>query len=349
MLDGQQPKVSILIKALNEQRHIAAAIESALAALEGTNGEVILADSLSTDRTVEIARRYPIRIVSLSRPEDRSCGIGGQLGYQYSTGEYICLIDGDMKLYPGFLAAALHRLESDPALAGVGGIIVERESYSLEYVRRAARDDPDRRPGYVRRLDCGGLYRRSAIESIGYFTDRNLHGGEEFDLGARLHAHGWRLARIDHPAIDHFGHQGSAYLLLLRRVLSRVALGAGEGLRAAIGREHFWFVLRHQGRAFALWLAVYAWWVSLVTAPFVAETVLVMSEELVGLVLLPVAIMILRCGSVNMGIYSVVAWNVQALCFIPGLLRSRVDPERWVDSSQVDLSQDHPRKLVNTS
>lgn len=349
MLDRERPRVSILIKALNEQDRIAAAIESALASLEGMDGEVILADNLSTDRTVEIAKRYPIKIVSLSRAEDRSCGIGGQLGYQYSAGDYICLIDGDMKLYRGFLAAALRRLESDPTLAGVGGLIVEREAYSLEYVRRAGRDDPDRRPGYVRRLDCGGVYRRSAIESIGYFTDRNLHGGEEFDLGARLHARGWRLARIDHPAIDHFGHRGSAYLLLLRRVLSRVALGAGEGLRAAIGREHFWFVLHHQGRAFALWLAVYAWWFSLATAPFVADTALVMSEELAGLILLPVAIMILRCGSVNMGIYSVVAWNVQAVCFLPGLLRPRVDPARWIDSNEIGLSRDLSPKLVNAS
>jgi glycosyltransferase involved in cell wall biosynthesis len=349
MLDRKRPRVSILIKALNEEGRIAAAIESALASLEGMDGEVILADSLSADRTVEIAKRYPIKIVSLTRPEDRSCGVGGQLGYQYSTGDYICLIDGDMKLYPGFLAAALRRLESDPTLAGVGGIIVEREAYSLEYVKRAGRDDPDRRPGFVRRLDCGGVYRRSAIESIGYFTDRNLHGGEEFDLGARLHAYGWRLARIDHPAIDHFGHQGSAYLLLLRRVLSRVALGAGEGLRAAIGREHFWFVLRHQGRAFALWLTVYAWWFGLATTPFVAGTPLVMSEELTGLILLPVAIMILRSGSVSMGIYSVVAWNINALCFLPGLLRPRVDPRRWVESSEINLGQDLAIELANAS
>ncbi len=62
-----RPNVSIVIKALNEERHIAAAIESAIAALEGMrgDGEIILADSASTDRTVEIAANYPIKIVSL--------------------------------------------------------------------------------------------------------------------------------------------------------------------------------------------------------------------------------------------------------------------------------------------
>src|SRR5437016_11901897 len=160
MLHRQRPRVSILIKALNEEARIAGAIESALAALDGMNGEVILADSLSTDRTVEIARQYPIQIVSLTRAEDRSCGVGAQLGYQYSSGEYVCLVDGDMRLHREFLAVAIETLEADPALAGVGGLIVERESESLEYIKRATRDDPDRRPGYVRRLDCGGVYRR---------------------------------------------------------------------------------------------------------------------------------------------------------------------------------------------
>src|ERR1041385_4468258 len=122
MLDHRRPKVSVVIKALNEEAHIAVAIESAIAALEDMDGEIILADSLSTDRTVEIASTYPIKIVSLDRGEDRSCGAGGQLGYQYSSGDYICLIDGDMRLHPSFLAAAIRHLELVPALAGVGGI-----------------------------------------------------------------------------------------------------------------------------------------------------------------------------------------------------------------------------------
>ena len=57
--------VSVIIKVLNEQANIAAAIESALAAVTGLDGEVILADSGSTDRTLAIASDYPIRIVQL--------------------------------------------------------------------------------------------------------------------------------------------------------------------------------------------------------------------------------------------------------------------------------------------
>jgi glycosyltransferase involved in cell wall biosynthesis len=347
MLDRRRPKVSVIIKALNEEAHIAAAIESAMAALEGMDGEIILADSLSTDRTVEIAKAYPIEIASLDRADDRSCGAGGQLGYQYSSGEYICLIDGDMRLYREFLAAAIQCLEANPNLAGVGGLIVEREETSLEYVKRAGDADPDRRPGLVKRLDCGGVYRRTAIRSVGYLTDRNLHGGEEFNLGARLHAQGWSLARIDRPAIDHFGHGGSAYVLLVRRILSRVALGAGEGLRAAVGKKHFPFVIRNQGRIFGLWLGVHAWWLCLAASLFLADTALHFATVFGVLTLLPVVAMIVRCRSVSIGIYSVVAWNAHALCFIPGLLRRRVDPTLWIESHLIGQSQETSRELVN--
>ena len=137
-----RPTVSIVIKALNEERNIATAIESALAALDGIDGEVVLADSASTDRTVAIAKNYPIKIVRMNCIEDRSCGAGGQLGYQYSCGDYVCLMDGDMKLYPDFVAAAISYLAQNPKVAGVGGMIVEREQQSFEYAKRATATIP---------------------------------------------------------------------------------------------------------------------------------------------------------------------------------------------------------------
>src|SRR4051812_46633710 len=180
--DASPLTVSIIIKALNEERHIAAAIESAIAAIKGMRGEIILADSASTDRTIEIARRYPITIVQMTRPEDRSCGAGGQLGFQYSKGRYIWLVDGDMEMKPGFLRAAIQFLESHPDVAGVGGMPTEHETSNLEYVKRIAHENSVRRPGLVTRLDGGGVYRRAAIEAVGYLTDRNIHGSEELEL-----------------------------------------------------------------------------------------------------------------------------------------------------------------------
>ena len=335
MITTPRPTVSIVIKALNEERHIATAIESALAALDGIHGEVILADSASTDRTVKIAEKYPIKIVSMSRIEDRSCGAGGQLGYQYSFGDYVCLIDGDMRLYRGFVAAAIRYLESNPEVAGVGGMIIELEKDNFEYVKRATRDDPDRRPGKVAHLDCGGVYRRAAIESVDYFTDRNLHGTEELELGARLRAKGWTLARIDRPAIDHYGHAGNAFRLLRQRWKSQMAFSMGEVLRSSSGRPHFRVLLRQLKRELLLLAAVHAWWLCLLATPFVVSGAGFALGLIATLGLAPFAVMSARCRSISVGVYSVTAWNVYALGIWPGLLQRRSDPTEWITSTTI--------------
>ena len=115
-------------------------------------------------------------------------------------------MDGDMLLDPDFLPAALAYLETNPAVAGVTGHVDEMNQTSLEYVRRGRRISPENRIGSIDRMNGGGLYRRKAIEEVGYLSDRNLHGYEEFDLGVRLRAQGWSLHRLDRSFVRHFGH-----------------------------------------------------------------------------------------------------------------------------------------------
>jgi glycosyltransferase involved in cell wall biosynthesis len=340
---SQRPVVSIIIKALNEERHIAGAIESAIAALGGIGGEVILADGGSTDRTVEIARGYPIVIVRLNRIRDRCCGSGAQLGFQYSRGQYLMLIDGDQQLHPAFLPAALEVLRQNPGLAGVGGAVTECGVVNEEYEQRSKRHDPDRRAGPVTRLNASGLYRRTAIESIGYLTDRNLHGAEEFDLGARLHAAGWTLVKIDGPVVDHNPHTGSAYRLLLRRIFNKNAFAIGELFRAAIGRRHFWLVIGKDRHCF-LCLMVTGWWIAIGLAMLALRGWSAVFVPAV-ILLLPFVVMSLRWRSVRLGLYSVTAWNVFALCFWPGLLRSRIAPASWIDSSILHAPADEARSM----
>jgi glycosyltransferase involved in cell wall biosynthesis len=327
---NRQPTVSVIIKALNEERNIARAIESALAALNKVDGEIILADGGSSDRTVEIASRYPITIVQLTNASDRSCGSGAQLGFQYSSGRYLFLMDGDHRLHDEFIPAAINVLENNSAVAGVGGHIIECQIVSLEFEQRNKRHDPDRHAGFVTRLHGCGLYRRSAIEAVGYSTDRNLHGAEELDLAARLHVGGWTLVRIDRPAIDHYGHTEGAYRLLFRRVANRNAFATGELLRAALGRPHLGFLIRKEHN-FRLFLLVAGWWI---TAALIAFTLTGWSAVFATavVVLFPLFAMSWRWRSIRLGLYSLTAWNVYTLSFFPGFLRPRRSPVAWIES-----------------
>jgi hypothetical protein len=151
---------------------------------------------------------------------------------------------GLLRTLPADDVAIDQTLARDRGLAGVGGVVSEPDVVNEEYEQRRKRHSPDRHIGRVTRLDSGGLYRRAAIESIGYLTDRNLHGAEEFDLGARLHSAGWTLIKLDQPIVHHEPHTGSAYRLLLRRIFNRNAWAPGELIRAAMAKRYFWFVLR---------------------------------------------------------------------------------------------------------
>ncbi len=316
--------VTIGIKALNEEVHIAAALESALAAVAPLGGEVVLADSGSSDRTLAIAQRFPeVRIVQLANFAERCCGAGAQLAFQAARMPYFYLLDGDMVLDPGFLPRGLDFLKAHPGHAGVGGHVREAETANLEFAVRAAEGERHRRgqADEVDRLDCGGLYRTKAIESVGYFADRNLHAFEEFELGSRLLAAGWKLARIDVPAVDHFGHRLGDLDLLWRRVRTGYAGAPGEVVRAALGRPHLPVVLRRFSHL-RYGLAVIVWWALLAAALFAGEV-----TGLLALLLLPLLFLWGRRRRLTLALYSYLNWNIVAVGLLQGLLRRREPPD----------------------
>lgn len=320
-------KVSIGIKALNEERHIGAALASAVAAVQPFGGEVILADSGSTDRTVDIARQYPVHIVQLANPSERSCGAGAQLAFQFAQGDYFYLLDGDMVIDPDFLSAGIAYLETHPDVAAVGGRVREMVTDGQEFQIRArsVAQNSNWQPGIVDRLDCGGLYRTEAIRDAGYFADRNLHAFEEFELAARLRARGWKLARINAPAVEHYGHSLDSYKLLWRRIASGYAGASGEVLRGALGQRHLPVVLRRFGHL-RNGLAVMIWWLMLPISLLLPLPLAARAGLFLLLLLAPVAVLSIRRGSFKLGLYSLTAWNVSTLGLFTGFFRKRTPP-----------------------
>lgn len=326
--------VAIGIKALNEAAHIDAAIASARAALDAVGGGlVVLADSGSSDDTVAIARRHSgVRIVQLADPAQRSCGTGAQLAFQAAAAagaEWFYLLDGDMVLDPGFLRDGIAFLRDHPGHAAVGGRVREMNTDSIEFALRARNDrvKGSAIAGDVDRLDCGGLYRVAAIASVGHFADRNLHAFEEYELGARLRAAGWRLARIDVAAVDHHGHPTGGYRLMWRRLTTGYAGGAGEVVRAAWGRPHW----REVARSFAQMrycLIVFAWWLALLILAVAGQ-----AAAFAIVLLLPLAFLSWRRGSLRFGLYSLATWNVIAIGMLQGLVRPRRPTDAPVPST----------------
>jgi glycosyltransferase involved in cell wall biosynthesis len=323
--------VSIIIKALNEEKGIAATLESALRAVAAVGGEVVLADACSSDQTVEIARRYPVRIVQLAHPQERCCGAGPQLGFQHAHGEFLYLVDGDMLLAEDFLPRALSFMRGHPDVAGVGGRVIEKNLSSPEYQMRHELW-AEGQCGQVSRLDGGGLYRRSAIEQAGYFSDRNLHSYEEFELATRLRSLGWVLWRMPLEAVSHYGHETPPYQLLRRRWRNGYLFGLGELLRASGDRQRLRLLLREL-REVRLYAVVVLGWAALLAVLLLWPAALAWRLTLLAAALAAaVGLMSWRKRSFKRGVYAIVSWNFNAAGMLFGLLRRRTDASRAIES-----------------
>ena len=82
--------ISVIIIAKNAER----TIEECLSAVKKSNpAEIIVVDGNSTDRTVEIARRYTEHIYP---DEGKGIGYARQLGAEMASQEYIAYVDSDV-------------------------------------------------------------------------------------------------------------------------------------------------------------------------------------------------------------------------------------------------------------
>lgn len=235
----QKPFISVSIKTLNESKCIEKTIDSIRNQLIDYPHKIIVADSLSTDNTQQLAIDKGVTVVSLTDPDDRCCGVGHQLGYLYSEGEYLLLMDGDMELEEGFVDQAVAFLQAEPEYAGVAGTVEMDDAVNYEFKSRKQRINKIYPLGDSDHLGGGGLYRRSAIEKIGYLTNRNLHAYEEAELGLRLRDAGYKLRRLNIPYFIHTSHTMPTFQMLKHRWKSGYYQAPGELFRCAWGKPYF--------------------------------------------------------------------------------------------------------------
>lgn len=81
-------KVSVIIRCLNEERHLPKLLDSI--ARQTMKAEVIVVDSGSTDKTVEIARSRAARVIHI-KPEDFSFGRALNFGARNTSGDVLVM------------------------------------------------------------------------------------------------------------------------------------------------------------------------------------------------------------------------------------------------------------------
>lgn len=111
-------KVSFVIPTLNEESRLRACLDSIkMQDYPNEYTEIIIADGGSTDKTIEIADEYNVRVFDNPLKTSES---GKVVGVRNSTGEIICFVDAD-NVIPNrdWLGKIVEPLFDDPELVGI--------------------------------------------------------------------------------------------------------------------------------------------------------------------------------------------------------------------------------------
>lgn len=250
--------LAVVLISKNQEWNIARLLESVLSETRSLlSKEIVLVDSASTDRTVDIAQSYPIDILRL-RPDQRLTPAAGRYtGLKHTTGDLVLFLDGDMELYPGWLEKGLRLIQSLPDVAVATGQL-------LDLPQAAGPDDKPSLPAkdtdaftQVRQGGGAALYRRSVLEAVGQFNPY-LYSEEEPELCVRIRHAGHRVIRLDYPIAYHYSDPAGTLSTLVGRRRRNLYLGAGQNLRYHLGSEAFWPYFKERGYGFLPILALVA-------------------------------------------------------------------------------------------
>ena len=132
------PTLSVILITRNEEANL----EDCLASLEGITQQIVIVDTNSSDRTLEIAQKYGSLI---AQPPDWP-GFGPQKNraLDLATGEWVLSLDADERLTPALrseiLTAIYHSAKIDcfaiPRLSWYCGRFIRHSGWSPDYVDR---------------------------------------------------------------------------------------------------------------------------------------------------------------------------------------------------------------------
>lgn len=227
------PECSIIIRSYNEEKHIGKLL-AGISEQTIKSYEIILVDSGSTDATLSIASRYPVRTVYIS-PEEFSFGKALNLGCKAARGKYLIFISAHCwPVYNNWLECLLAPFK-DPAVVLTYG--KQAGDTSTQYSEHRIfsswfPDDScfDQAHPFCNNANCA--IRKDIWEVLPY--DEELTGLEDLDWAKRAIAMGYHIAYSAEAEIIHV-HEETPERIYNRYRREAIAL------KRIIPGEHFTF------------------------------------------------------------------------------------------------------------
>jgi glycosyltransferase involved in cell wall biosynthesis len=211
-------RVSVLMPLYNDERFVAAAIESVLGQTF-SDFELVIVDDASTDRSRDLAASYSdprIRLID----NDRNLGLTRSLnrGLSLIRSEYVARLDADDVAFPARLVKQVAWLDAHPEVAVLGVQAVPIDVRGRRIRRVPLWNAHWRRPTGGRWMDwyrifdtpfvhSGVMFRRAIVEELGGYDERHPLE-QDAELWMRL-GRSCQLANLDEPLVAFRFHRSS--------------------------------------------------------------------------------------------------------------------------------------------
>lgn len=122
-MDEIMDKISVIVAVYNSEKTIIACVESLLAQ-SYKNNEIVLVDDGSSDSSLEICRSYSEKnknITTVTSSKNRGVSETRNIGIDVSSGTYICFVDSDDSVEPGYLEKMYNAIKENNAQLSVCG------------------------------------------------------------------------------------------------------------------------------------------------------------------------------------------------------------------------------------
>jgi len=196
------PIISIIIRCYNEEKYIARLL-TGIEQQSLKNIEIIVVDSGSTDATISIASRYPIKLISIS-PEDFSFGFSLNQGCAVAKGEFLVFASAHVyPVYQDWLEQLIMPFADERVGLSYGK---QRGNESTKYSEHQvfAKWFPENSNYNQSSPFCNNAnaaIRRSLWQQLPY--DESLTGLEDLDWAKRVIALNYRIAYAAEAEIIH--------------------------------------------------------------------------------------------------------------------------------------------------
>ncbi len=195
-------KLSIIIRCLNEEKHIGRLL-AGIMEQSVPEVEIIVVDSGSKDATLSIASHFPVKIISI-RPEDFSFGYALNVGCREAKGEILLFASAHVyPVYRDWLELMMEPFQDEKVALTYGqqrGNEITRYSEHQIFAKWFPEESTrNQQHPFCNNANCA--IRKKLWEEQPF--DETLTGLEDIDWAKRILEKGWRIAYQAHATIIH--------------------------------------------------------------------------------------------------------------------------------------------------